>query len=272
MISFPTAKINIGLHILAKRSDGYHDIETVFYPTGFSDALEIVVNENPLNKDILSTSGFEIGVPPEENIVMKAMQRLRKSHTFPFIRIHLHKAIPSGSGLGGGSSDAVCLLKSVNKLFSLGISENELKSLSLGLGSDCPFFIEQIPSVAYGRGEILNPVPPVLDGFRIVILHPDVGISTREAYENCKPRRPSASLPGLITKPITEWKGLIFNDFEDFAFKKQPLIGELKMELYRAGAVFSLMSGSGSAVFGIFNEKPVLSKKVRKYLVHESTF
>jgi 4-diphosphocytidyl-2-C-methyl-D-erythritol kinase len=271
MISFPTAKINIGLHILAKRSDGYHDIETVFYPTRFSDALEVVVNDPPQNKDILSTSGIEPGVPPEENIVMKAVQRLHKSYTFPFIRIHLHKAIPTGSGLGGGSSDAACLLKSVNKLFSLGISENELKSLSLELGSDCPFFIEQIPSVAYGRGEILNPVPPVLNGFHIVILLPGVGISTREAYENCKPATPSANLPGLITKPITEWKDLIFNAFEDFAFKKQPLIGELKIELYQAGAIFSLMSGSGSAVFGIFNEKPVLSKKIRRYLVFERT-
>lgn len=271
MISFPTAKINIGLHILAKRSDGYHDIETVFYPTGFSDALEIVATLKPLNKDILSTSGIEPGIPPEENIVMKAVQRLRKSYTFPNIRIHLHKAIPPGSGLGGGSSDAACLLKSVNKFFSLGISESELKSLSLELGSDCPFFIEHIPSIAHGRGEILNPVSPVLDGFRVVILHPHVGISTSEAYENCKPHKPSASLRGLITKPITEWKDHIFNDFEDFAFKKQPLIGELKTELYKEGAIFSLMSGSGSAVFGIFNEKPVLSKKIRKYLVYEGS-
>lgn len=271
MVVFPTAKINLGLHVTAKRSDGYHNIETVFYPAGLSDALEFVIPQNQAGADILTTSGINIGVEPEKNLVLKAVRKLHEGFSFSYIKIHLHKAIPSGAGLGGGSSDAAFLIKSVNKAFSLGIPENELKEIALQLGSDCPFFIDNQPSAATGRGEILKPVNPVLNGFYLVLLHPGTGISTREAFENCRPVKSPMDLTVSIKHPLSEWKNLIYNDFEEYAISKQPLIGNLKEQLYRSGALFSLMSGSGSSVYGIFREKPVLEENVRKYLIYEGS-
>lgn len=271
MVVFPTAKINLGLHITAKRSDGYHNIETVFYPAGLSDALEFVIRDNHTGKDILISSGVNIDVDPDENIVIKAVQKLHERFSFPFIRIHLHKAIPSGAGLGGGSSDAAYIIKSLNKVFSFGLSDNELKDLALELGSDCPFFIDNQPSAATGRGEMLKPVNPVLKGFYLVLLHPGTGISTKEAFENCKPLKPPMNLTDLIQHPVSEWKNLIYNDFEEFAISRQPLIGKLKEQLYGSGAVFSLMSGSGSCVYGLFTGKPVLNENIRKFLIFEGS-
>lgn len=268
MIGFPSAKINLGLRITAKRQDGYHDIETVFYPAGLSDALEFVVQER-INEDIITVTGADINITPGENLVMKAAKKLREKHTFPNIRIHLHKSIPAGAGLGGGSSDAACLLKGLNRFFRLEIPEDELKEIALSIGSDCPFFIDNTPAFASGRGEILNPAPHVLSGYYLVLLNPGVGISTREAYSNCIPQKQAQSLPELVKKPVNEWINFIFNDFEKFAFSKHRVIGLLKDELYSSGALFSLMSGSGSSVFGIFSSCPELPPSVKKYRIYE---
>jgi 4-diphosphocytidyl-2-C-methyl-D-erythritol kinase len=225
----------------------------------------------PGNKDHLVTTGYETGSNAEDNLVIKTLRKLREEHDFPFLKIHLHKAIPAGAGLGGGSSDSASVLKEINKDFKLGISEQELKGISLDMGSDCPFFLEGVPSYAAGRGELLQPVAPVLAGLHLVLLHPGVGINTCEAYQNCRPEQPAENLAVLITRPITQWRGMILNDFEDYAFQKHPIIGDIKEQLYSTGALFSLMSGSGSSVYGIFRKKPLLPDKLREYIIFEGT-
>jgi 4-diphosphocytidyl-2-C-methyl-D-erythritol kinase len=269
MIVFPIAKINIGLRITGKRQDGFHNIETIFYPIRLSDALEFVVSDQFTNKDILKVTGIDPGSKPVDNLVMKSIIRLREKKPFPFLQIHLHKAIPVGAGLGGGSSDAACLLNAINKHFDLKFDKNDLRSIALEIGSDCPFFVDGIPSFASGRGEILTAVNKSLSGLYLVLADPGSGINTAEAYRNCKPEKPSVSLHDLFKLPLSDWKKFILNDFEAFAFKKHPLIGELKDELYNSGALFSLMSGSGSSVYGIFSEKPGLSTKLKEYVIWE---
>jgi 4-diphosphocytidyl-2-C-methyl-D-erythritol kinase len=269
MIVFPKAKINLGLRITGKRPDGYHDIETLFYPVSLSDALEFVVSAEPLEKDILTVTGINTGSDPEDNLVIKTARKLREKYSFPLLKIHLHKVIPVGAGLGGGSSDAAHLLKAINSYFGLFIDEQNLKATALEMGSDCPFFIDDIPAFASGRGEILKPIRPVLTGYSLLLLNPGIGINTREAYQNCRPEHPSTSLLQLIDRPVTEWKELIINDFEDYAFKRYPLIGDIKKELYNSGAIFSSMSGSGSTVYGIFTEKPKVPDKLKDFVIFE---
>ena len=269
MIVFPNAKINIGLRVTSKRSDGYHDIETVFYPVRLSDALEFVISGQSIEKDILTVTGIDTLNGSDDNLVIKTVVALRRKRSFPFLKIHLHKAIPVGSGLGGGSSDAACLLKVINRYFELGIDEPDIRTMALEIGSDCPFFISCIPSLASGRGEILTPVKPVLSGCYLVIINPGVSINTIEAYQNCRPKKPGESLSRLIEHPVIEWQNYIFNDFEDFAFKKHPVLADIKKELYYSKALFSLMSGSGSSVYGIFSEKPELPQKLKEYAIWE---
>jgi 4-diphosphocytidyl-2-C-methyl-D-erythritol kinase len=269
MIVFPNAKINIGLRITGNRPDGYHDIETIFYPVRLSDALEFIVPDQTIIKDILKVTGIDTGSEPDDNLVIKTLRKLREKFSFPFLKINLHKAIPIGSGLGGGSSDAACLLKIINSHFDLNIDNLTLKALALQMGSDCPFFMDGVPSLASGRGEIFTPVKPVLSGYYLVIINPGVGIDTVEAYKNCRSEVPSTNLIQLFERPVIEWKGLILNDFEDFAFKKHPIIGDIKEGLYISKALFSLMSGSGSSVYGIFQEKPELLKKLRDFVIWE---
>ena len=269
MIVFPKAKINLGLRITGNRPDGYHDIETIFYPVDLYDALEFVVPAEQLTKDIITISGISTGNNPDENLVIKTAQKLREKYSFPLLKIHLHKIIPVGAGLGGGSSDAVCFLKAINRLFKLSMEEKDLKATALELGSDCPFFIDLSPAFATGRGEILKPVSPVLKGYYLLLLNPGIVINTREAYQSCHPEHPSASLLHLIDNPVNRWKELIINDFEEYAFRRYPMIEEIKNELYNCGALFSLMSGSGSSVYGIFNTKPELPEKLKKLVIFE---
>jgi 4-diphosphocytidyl-2-C-methyl-D-erythritol kinase len=257
------------LRITAKRDDGYHDIETIFYPLNFYEALEFVVSDEHLDSDILTVTGINTGSDSDNNIVIKTLKLLRKNYSFPFLKIHLHKIIPVGAGLGGGSSDSAFLLKAINRCFSLGINVEKLKAIALELGSDSPFFIDCNPASASGRGEKLEPLPDILTGYYLLLLNPGVGINTREAYQNCRPLSSSTRLNEMIMRPISEWKELIINDFEDYAFKKQPLIGEIKLELYKSGAIFSLMSGSGSSVYGIFPRKPILPVKLNKFVIYE---
>jgi 4-diphosphocytidyl-2-C-methyl-D-erythritol kinase len=229
------------------------------------------VSHTPEKKDTFTLSGIDTGGIPEDNLILKAISRLREEHDFPYLKIHLHKAIPVGAGLGGGSSDASTLLKSVNRTFSLNIIPDDLKSMALELGSDCPFFIDGTPSFATGRGELLVPVSNFLSEYYLLLLNPGIRINTKEAYKNCHPAPPSESLLKLINKPAEQWKDLIKNDFEDYAFKKHPKIAQLKKDLYKSGAIFSSMSGSGSSVYGIYRERPRVTGKLKEFLIWEGT-
>ena len=269
MLVFPKAKINLGLRITGKRPDGYHDIETVFYPVNLCDALELVVNTKGPEKDILTLTGYKLNGRQEDNIVLRAVDALRRTYSFPYLRIHLHKNIPAGAGLGGGSSDAAYMLRTINRIFELSLSTDELKIIAAELGSDSPFFIDCQPSFASGRGEILKPAGNFLDGLYVVLVNPGILISTKEAYNNCTPEIPVISLNEKIRRPVSEWKELIVNDFEKTIFIKQPGIKTIKQDLYDSGAVYSSMSGSGSTVYGIFYEKPVIPWKLRKMMIYE---
>jgi 4-diphosphocytidyl-2-C-methyl-D-erythritol kinase len=269
MITFPKAKINLGLKVIRKRPDGFHDIETVFYPIDFCDALEFVVQPESIREDTLVMTGHNIHIKPEKNLVIRAIKKLKQQYPLPFFRIHLHKAIPSGAGLGGGSSDAACVLKTINKHFNLAIDNTIINSMALELGSDCPFFINPVPSLATGRGEILQPLEPFLSGFRLVLVNPRIRISTREAYLNTRPSETSASPGTIITKDITRWKKILVNDFEDFAFRLYPQLEEYKKSIYKAGALYSSMSGSGSTIYGIFEGKPDIPPDIRDFVIYE---
>lgn len=267
MIIFPKAKINIGLRITGKRNDGYHDIETIFYPVNLYDALEFVASQG--KDDTLTVTGLDPGGLPGDNLVMKAVKLLRREFSFPVLRIHLHKAIPSGAGLGGGSSDAAFMINAINRHFNLDIPSGRMMTLALELGSDCPFFLECIPALARGRGEVLEPLEPFLEGCYLVLVNPAIHISTSEAYRNCRPGKSLENLRKLITLPVNEWKDSIRNDFEEYAFGKFPVIGEIKNALYESGAVFSSMSGSGSTVYALFRDKTKLPEELGKLMIYE---
>ncbi|MGA1976419.1 MAG: 4-(cytidine 5'-diphospho)-2-C-methyl-D-erythritol kinase [Bacteroidales bacterium] len=267
MITFPKAKINLGLRVVARRPDGFHDIETVFYPVCLADALEFVTAGSEADNDQFIATGIDLMIRPENNIVFKTMRKVREKFNLPFLKIHLHKAIPPGSGLGGGSSDAAFLLKAIIRQFGYSCSREEIYSLALELGSDCPFFIDPIPSYASGRGEILKPVEHVLKGYYIILLDPGIRISTREAYFNCTPATPGTSLEDLIRLHPSAWRRYIINDFENYAIKLYPKIGDLKALLYKSGAIFSSMTGSGSAIYGIFSGKTEISEKLKKMAI-----
>lgn len=267
MVVFPRAKINIGLQITEKRSDGFHNIETIFYPCGLCDALEFVVPGEFLNDDDLVVTGLLAHLDPTGNLVLKAVRRIRELKKIPYLRIHLHKAIPAGAGLGGGSSDASAILKALDNYFNLELG-NKLKNLSLELGSDCPFFLGCTPSFGRGRGEILETVQPLQDGLHLVVVNPMISINTREAYSNITPKHPDSDLKELYNLEISQWKNLIINDFEETIFKRHPVIAEVKKRLYETGAVYSSMSGSGSAVYGIFYSKPVIPDDLKARVIY----
>lgn len=267
MIAFPKAKINLGLRITGKRPDGYHNIETIFYPVGLSDALEFVPAPGRSEDEIVIT-GLEINAKDKNNLVIKALNIFRKRYPVPFLRIHLHKTIPAGAGLGGGSSDAACMLRALSRYLNLNPGGEELKTMALEAGSDCPFFIDPVPSSATGRGEILKAIEPVLEGYRLILVNPGISISTKEAYFNTRISSPDKSLVELIRLPLKKWKKLIINDFEDYAFKMYPEIEELRKALYRSGALYSSMSGSGSTVYGIFQYEAELPERLKKYVIY----
>jgi 4-diphosphocytidyl-2-C-methyl-D-erythritol kinase len=269
MLVFPKAKINLGLNITGKRPDGYHDIETVFYPVNLCDALEFVASPEGAVMDTMTLTGIELPGNSEDNLVLKALEILRKKYPVPYLRIHLHKSIPAGAGLGGGSSDAACMLRSINKTFNLHLSPDELQTYAASLGSDSPFFINCQPSFASGRGEILRPVTIFLNGLYLVLVNPGIMISTMEAYGNCVPAVPEKSLFETFRYPVSKWKELVFNDFEKTIFISHPEIKSIKQALYGSGAVYSSMSGSGSTVYGIFYEKPSIPGDLRKYVIYE---
>ena len=252
MITFPNIKINLGLSITEKRPDGYHNLETVFYPVALEDALEIRTNPEAQQKFTLHQHGMEIAGNPENNLVVKAYLLLDKEFHLPPVEIHLYKHIPSGAGLGGGSSDAAFMLKLLNEHYNLQLSDNQLEDYAATLGADCAFFIKNTPTYAEGIGNIFSPIELSLKGYRIMIVKPDVFVSTREAFANIRPHRPEYPVREVIRRPVAEWKDTIINDFEASVFPQYPVIGEIKEELYHQGAIYASMSGSGSSVFGLF--------------------
>lgn len=266
MICFPNAKINIGLRVMERQPDGYHHIETIFYPVGLSDILEFV-EDTTVNSGIcrLKITGLPIPLPFEDNLVMKAYKLMNRNKKLPGIQAHLHKIIPMGSGLGGGSSDAAFMLKSLDEAYKSGLSPGEMANIAANIGSDCPFFLRNTPLYAFGRGEIFKEINLDLSGFYLVMVLPGIHVSTPEAYASVSPEKPEQSLYDLIRLPMKTWKDNIINDFETNIFKRFPELGMIKEELYRLGAVFASMSGSGSAVYGLFLNPPQKMGSIEQY-------
>jgi len=252
MIGFPNAKINIGLNITEKRSDGFHNLETVFSPVGWCDALEFVISDEVQ----FSTSGLPISGDPESNLVTRAYRLLQKDFSLPLLKIHLHKEIPFGAGLGGGSSDGAFMLSMLNQHFELNISGEKLEIYASKLGSDCPFFIRNKPVFASGRGELMEPVQINLNGWYLLLVKPPVEVSTAKAFQLVIPQKPAISIKSLIKLPVQEWKDKVVNQFELSVFPQFPEVAKVKQQLYDLGASYASMSGSGSCVFGLFRELP----------------
>lgn len=253
MITFPNAKINLGLNIISKREDGYHNLETIFYPIGIKDALEIIVSKN--GKDSFHEAGIKVDSLPENNLVLRALKVMRGVYDIPAIEVHLLKKIPFGAGIGGGSADASFMLKLLNSKFELGVSDQELAQIAKQLGADCPFFVYNKPLFASGIGEIFEDVTLNLSKYTFVLVKPNTHVSTKDAFALVKPQQPQLSLKEIITQPIAEWKNLMHNDFEDSIFPQFPKVKKIKEQLYQTGAVYASMSGSGSSVYGIFEKE-----------------
>ena len=284
MITFPNSKINIGLNVISKRPDGYHDIETVFYPVLLQDALEITLmrplDPAQIRKRIesgllvqpddvfmpyrlrhrkeeipccsLEMTGNEFPFNAADNLVVKAYLMLQQDFELPSIDIKLHKHIPSGAGLGGGSSDCAFMITLLNRRFNLRMRDSMMERYAARLGSDCAFFIYNTPQLASGRGDILNPISLSLKGYTILLVKPDVSVSTAEAYSSLTPRQPDMPLAEAIERPVEEWKDYVHNDFETTVFLKYPILADIKAKLYSMGAVYASMSGSGSTIYGLF--------------------
>ncbi|RXK62061.1 4-(cytidine 5'-diphospho)-2-C-methyl-D-erythritol kinase [Lacibacter luteus] len=280
MLSFPNCKINLGLQILNKREDGYHDLATVFYPLPLKDALEVVrrddgrlttddsktSDDSPLTTHEssidFSSTGLEIAGDQANNLCVKAYHLLKKDFpTLPPVQMHLHKAIPMGAGLGGGSADGAFALKLLNEKFQLNLTDEQLIAYALQLGSDCPFFILNKPCYATGRGELLEPIALDLSAYRFAIVNPGIHVNTGWAFTQLQLRSDHetwADLRTIIQQPISTWKEQLINDFEEPVSKAHPEIAALKQQLYDAGAVYASMTGSGSTVFGMFEREPEL--------------
>lgn len=256
MLVFPNAKINFGLHVTQKRTDGYHDIETVFFHVkGFRDVLEIIEN-NEGTEDTLNETGLATNSPTEENLVIKALKLMRKMHPIPPLKIHLHKNIPSGAGLGGGSSDAAFMLKLLNDQFKLNIPTKKLEEKASTLGADCAFFIREEPVLARGIGNEFSPVKISLNGLWLTVVVPPISLSTPVAYKNISPAKPEKEINSILKEPLEKWQLFLKNDFEKNAFDAYPELSAIKSKLYEHGALYASMSGSGSAIYGIFREEP----------------
>lgn len=254
MVAFPPAKINLGLYITAKRSDGYHDLSTLFLPVQLCDAIECIAVHTDSNEDVqFSSSGLPIAGDSKDNLCVRAWQLLRQHDpALPRVQMHLHKVIPMGAGLGGGSSDGSNMLLLLRQLTRTEIPMTTLQSIALQLGSDCPFFLHPVPSLAEGRGEILQPVNVPLEGFRVLLVHPGIHVSTAAAFSRVIPQPLTVPLEQLLSLPISEWKNHIHNQFEDSVFPLHPELASLKEKMYQSGAVYASMSGSGSTLYGLF--------------------
>lgn len=269
MLCFPNAKINLGLNIIEKRPDGFHNIETVFHPIPLCDALEISESDSAERYEFTS-SGIPIDIDPSENIVIKAFDLIASKFEIPPTAIHLHKNIPFGAGLGGGSADAAYMIKMLNDFYKLGMNIQQMEEYAIQIGSDCPVFIKNQPVFAEGKGEIFSPIQLDLSQYHIVLIKPDIHISTPEAYSGTSPKKPEKSVKELISFPLTKWKKNIINDFENSIFPNHPELETLKEELYESGAIYAAMSGSGSSMFGIFEKEPTIKERWKKHFTWSS--
>ena len=261
MIAFPHCKINLGLSIIAKRADGYHELETIFYPVPLKDMVEIVQGNNSEIDVEFSHSGLAIPGDQTQNLCIKAYHLLKKDFpSIPNIKMHLHKKIPMGAGLGGGSSDGTSVLKQLNNQFNLGLALPALVKYAAQLGSDCPFFVYDNACHAKGRGEILQSFNCDLTDYKIVLIHPGIHISTAWAFSQLTPHQKIKSIAEIVSSPIENWKNELINDFEFPIINTNPVIGEIKQMLYDQGALYASMTGSGSSLFGIFNKQKTLSQ------------
>ena len=260
MITFPNAKINLGLNIVEKRPDGYHNLETIFYPIPLQDALEITPWEGGERKYKLAQSGIQIAGDDEHNLVVKAYKLLDSLYNLPPIEINLLKHIPSGAGLGGGSADAAFMLCMLNQHFQLNIPNEQLEVYAAQLGADCAFFVENKPTFAEGIGNIFSPIELSLKGYKLLLVKPDIFVSTRDAFAQIKPKRPTISLKEVAKMPVEAWKTYMVNDFEESVFPQFPAIADIKAKLYDMGAIYASMSGSGSSVFALFKGDDTLPK------------
>ena len=248
MIVYPNAKINLGLNVVAKRPDGYHDIETAFYPIPLQDALEVA--DAPTFR--FRMAGTPLDCPAGDNLVIKVLQMVEQDFKLPELDIFLYKHIPSGAGLGGGSSDAAFMLMLLNERFGLGLTKDEMKARLATLGADCPFFVENRPVLATGIGDVMTPIDLSLAGWTLVLVKPDIAVSTAEAYAGVKPQKPATPIAEILKLPVEQWQGRLCNDFEESVFARHPEIAATRDLLLDLGATYAAMSGSGSAVFGLF--------------------
>lgn len=254
MIAFANAKINIGLQVLSRRDDGYHNLETVFYPLNIHDVLEVV----EASETQFIASGLSIPGDGQGNLCLEAYRLLERAFDLPPVHIYLHKTIPIGAGLGGGSADAAFLLKLLNDKFQLGLDEAQLISYARQLGADCSFFIHNTPVLATGIGDVMKRVELDLSAYHLILVKPDIHVSTATAYGAVTPNPMGRELAWAITQPVEAWRNTVFNDFEVGIFARYPEIGQLKELMYKSGAIFAAMSGSGSSVYGLFKEKATL--------------
>ena len=269
MVTFPPAKINLGLRIRRRRADGYHELESCLVPVRWCDLLEV------MEADAFSfqTSGLSIPGDDKNNLCARAYQLLQPDFSLPPVQIYLHKIIPMGAGLGGGSSDAASMLTMLNEVFSLSLETSILENYAAQLGSDCPFFIRNQPRMAYGTGTTLEDIAIDLSGKHIVLVYPNVAVTTVKAYANVRPQERDTSLKEpLEMLPMVDWKEYIGNDFEESVFRQHPALADIKEELYQAGAVYASMSGSGSTVYGLFEESIELPTAWDAYSVWQGNF
>lgn len=265
MVTFPNAKINLGLDVVEKRPDGYHNLETVFFPIPLQDILEITVAEENAPDYTFTMHNAVFDGDNNENLVVKAYKILAADYKLPKVKMALYKNIPTGAGLGGGSADAAFALKMLNEIAGLGLTDEKLEEYAARLGADCAFFIKNTPAYATGIGNILSSTPCDLTGYFMVIVKPEIHISTKEAYSLVRPQYPEIPLTEIAKKPIAEWKGLMKNDFEKSVFAQHPSMEKIKDCLYSMGAVYASMSGSGSAFFGIFEHEQDIDNIKQKF-------
>ncbi|MBO0940019.1 4-(cytidine 5'-diphospho)-2-C-methyl-D-erythritol kinase [Fibrella sp. HMF5335] len=281
MLAFPSCKINIGLQLIERRADGFHNLLSAFYPVGWTDVLEIIpaisdktAANQPVANELVTftTSGLPIpGDPdPARNLCVRAYHLLQADYDLPPVQMHLHKIVPIGAGLGGGSADAAATINLLNEQFALGLTVAQRENYARELGSDCAFFIQNKPQYCIEKGDVFESINLDLNGYHILLVYPNLAISTAEAYAGVTPRQPDTPLRALLEAPIEQWRDTVHNDFEDSLFPKYPLLGEIKAQLYEAGALYASLSGSGSTLYGIFNAPPNSPPPFSRYTVWKS--
>ncbi len=258
MVVFPNCKINLGLYVTRKREDGFHDLETCFYPLNWCDALEVTETQEA-KEFSFATSGLPIAGQQEDNLIWKCFKAIQKDYTLPPLHVHLHKVIPMGAGLGGGSSDAAFFIQLLDKKFDLDIPFEKKMELAARLGSDCPFFLKNTPVLATGRGELFSDLTLNLNSYYILCVFPAIHSHTGRAFAAIQPKKPANDLSWALSQPVDSWKDLITNDFEGPVFTQFPTLKEIKQSFYNHGAVYAAMSGSGSTIFGLFSSPPDLA-------------